>query len=119
MVVEDEPQVAALMAELLAGWGLQVVSMHDPVAARDWLDEPANTIDLLLTDHTMPQMTGLQLAQHATASRPALPVLLYTGDPETEDTTVLRRLGVRALVRKPVEPQALRALLQRWLGEAR
>ncbi|HSC00533.1 MAG TPA: PAS domain S-box protein, partial [Burkholderiaceae bacterium] len=115
MVVEDEPQVGELMAELLAGWGLQVVSMHDPLAAREWLEDRANTIDLLLTDHTMPQMTGLQLAQHATAARPTLPVLLYTGEPETEETAALHRHGVRALLRKPIEPQALRALLQRWL----
>jgi CheY-like chemotaxis protein len=119
MVVEDEPQVGALMAELLASWGLQVVSMHDPLAARDWLDEPTNTIDLLITDHTMPQMTGMELAQRVSVSRPALPVLLYTGDPGTEETEVLRRHGVRALVRKPVDPQALRVLLQRWLGAPR
>ena len=116
MVVEDEPQVGAVMAELLAGWGLQVVSMHDPLKARDWLAQPANELDLLLTDHTMPQMTGLQLAQHASTVRPALPVLLYTGDPETEESAVLHRHGVRALLRKPVEPQALRTLLQRWLA---
>ncbi|MCC7284627.1 MAG: PAS domain S-box protein [Burkholderiaceae bacterium] len=115
VLVEDEPQVGAMMAELLTGWGLQVVSMTDPLAARDWLLEPANIVDLLITDHTMPQMTGLQLAQHATQARPALPVLLYTGDPETHEAAVLQRHGVRALLRKPIETQALRAQLQRWL----
>ncbi|MCG3189679.1 MAG: Sensor histidine kinase RcsC [Burkholderiaceae bacterium] len=115
LVVEDEPQVGAMMAELLGGWGLQVVSMGDALAARDWLLEPANAVDLLITDHTMPQITGLQLAQLATQVRPTLPVLLYTGDPETEEAAVLQRHGVRALLRKPIEPRTMLALLQRWL----
>jgi CheY-like chemotaxis protein len=43
-------------------------------------------------------------------------VLLYTGDPATEDNEALRRHGVRSLLRKPVDPQSLRLFLQRWLA---
>jgi CheY-like chemotaxis protein len=84
--------------------------------ALQWLDDAGNELDVLITDHTMPRMTGLQLAQRVAASRPQLPVLLYTGDPATEDNEALRRHGVRSLLRKPVDPQALRLYLQRWLA---
>ncbi|HEU5296548.1 MAG TPA: PAS domain S-box protein [Burkholderiaceae bacterium] len=116
MVVEDEPAVADLMVELLDTWGLDVVLMRDPLEAQRWLDDATHALDLLITDHTMPRMTGMQLAQHMSATRPTLPVLLYTGCPDTQDTDVLRRHGVQALLRKPVDPQALRASLQRWLS---
>jgi PAS domain S-box-containing protein len=116
MVVEDETAVGELMTEMLDGWGLQVVLMRDPLAAREWLDEPSHALDLLITDHTMPRLTGLELARHVSAMRPELPVLLYSGDPAIEDNEALRRQGVRALLRKPVEPQALRLCLQRWLS---
>jgi PAS domain S-box-containing protein len=115
MVVEDEPAVGELMTEMLDGWGLQVVLMRDPLEAREWLDDPSHALDLLVTDHTMPRLTGLELARHVSATRPELPVLLYSGDPAIEDNEALRRNGVRALLRKPVEPQQLRLCLQRWL----
>jgi PAS domain S-box-containing protein len=115
MVVEDETMVGDFMAELLSGWGLDVVLQRDPLQAAAWLDEPANALDLLVTDHTMPQMTGLALAQHAAAVRPGLPVLLYTGNAAGVDKDEAQRHGVRAVLRKPVDPPALRATLRRCL----
>ncbi|HYN61315.1 MAG TPA: PAS domain S-box protein, partial [Rubrivivax sp.] len=63
MVVDDESMVGDFMAELLEGWGLQVVLHRDPLQALAWLEQPAQTLDLLITDQTMPQLSGLQLAQ--------------------------------------------------------
>ncbi|HET9977011.1 MAG TPA: PAS domain S-box protein [Burkholderiaceae bacterium] len=116
MLVEDEPMVAALMRELLEGWGLEVVAPADARAAAQWFDDPAHDVDLLLTDLTMPQMTGLDLAHHVGVMRPDLPVLLYSGDAEGVDDDALRRAGVRARIDKPVDPPRLKALLRRWLA---
>jgi PAS domain S-box-containing protein len=115
MVVEDEAMVGDFMAELLTGWGLQVVSQRDPLAALAWLEDPANPIDLLITDQTMPQLTGLALAQRVNSLRPALPILLYSGNAEGFDSAELERNGVRCALRKPVDAEALRALVERWL----
>ncbi|MBN8509763.1 MAG: PAS domain S-box protein, partial [Burkholderiales bacterium] len=80
LVVDDEAMVGDFMAELLGGWGLQVQVERGPQAALDWLADPRHEVELLITDQTMPQLTGLQLAQRAVALRPELPVLLYTGN---------------------------------------
>jgi CheY-like chemotaxis protein len=117
MVVEDEPMVAAFMRELLEGWGLDVVVPPDALAAVRWFDDPANDVDLLITDLTMPQLNGLDLAHHAAVLRPDLPVLLYSGDADAVDADALRRAGVRAVLGKPVDPPALRSSLRRWLRE--
>ena len=85
MVVDDEAMVGDFMAELLEGWGLQVVLQRDPLQALAWLEQPGQTLDLLITDQTMPQLSGLQLAQRAASLRPGLPVLLYTGNAEGID----------------------------------
>jgi DNA-binding NtrC family response regulator len=119
MVVEDETMVGDFMAELLSGWGLDVVLRRDPLLAAAWLDDPANALDLLVTDQTMPQMTGLALAQHAAAVRPGLPVLLYTGDTAGIDSDEAQRHGVCAVLRKPVDAPALRATLRRCLQARR
>jgi PAS domain S-box-containing protein len=114
LLVEDEAMVGAFMAELLSGWGLQVDLCIDPREAERRLATSA-AIDLLLTDQTMPGMTGLALAERAAALRPGLPVLLYTGFGEGLDETDLTRSGVRTLLRKPVDREALRAALREAL----
>jgi CheY-like chemotaxis protein len=112
MVVEDEPMVGAFMAELLGGWGLEVVLQHDPLQAAAWLADAAQPLDLLITDQTMPRLTGLELARQAHAQRPALPIVLYTGNAGALPADDLLRDGVQAVLNKPVMPAELRAALQ-------
>jgi PAS domain S-box-containing protein len=118
MVVDDEAMVGDFMAELLEGWGLQVVLLRDPLQALAWLEQPGQALDLLITDQTMPQLSGLQLAQRAGSLRPGLPVLLYTGNAEGIDAEQAKRHGVCGVLRKPVDAEALQALMQRCLGKA-
>jgi PAS domain S-box-containing protein len=116
LLVEDEAMVGDFMAELLDGCGLQVVLLRDPLAALAWLEDGAHAADLLVTDQTMPHMTGLELARRARALRPGLAVIVYTGNTESLDEAMLERAGVRELLRKPVDPDALRAALQQALA---
>jgi CheY-like chemotaxis protein len=115
MVVEDDPMVGEFMAELLGGWGLEVLLLPDPLVAATWIEDRDNALDLLITDQTMPGLNGLELSQRASAARPGLPVLLYTGNADVADAAETRARGVRAVLRKPLEPDMLRALLQRWI----
>jgi DNA-binding NtrC family response regulator len=117
LLVEDEPVVSAFMQDLLCAWGLQVVLDRDPVTAARRLAEPDQAFALLLTDQTMPGMTGLSLAQIATRLRPGLPVLLYTGNSAGIEAQDLADAGVSALLRKPFDATTLRALLADLLAE--
>jgi PAS domain S-box-containing protein len=116
MVVDDETMVGDFMAELLEGWGLQVVLQRDPLQALAWLQQPGEALDLLITDQTMPQLSGLQLAEQAAGLRPGLPVLLYTGNAEGIDAERAKPHGVCGVLRKPVDAEALHALMQRCLA---
>ncbi|MFL6694386.1 MAG: PAS domain S-box protein [Ramlibacter sp.] len=116
LLVEDEPIVSGFMQDLLCGWGLQVVLDRDPVAAARRLAAPHEAFSLLLTDHTMPGMTGLSLARIATRLRPGLPVLLYTGNAADIGAQELADAGVTAVLRKPFDAPALRNLLAELLG---
>src|SRR5262245_14090983 len=79
LLVEDDPLVGECMNELISAWGLEVALVQDPRAAARRLEGDEH-FDLLLTDQTMPGMTGLALARLARQHRPHLPVLLYTGN---------------------------------------
>jgi CheY-like chemotaxis protein len=115
LLVEDEAMVAAFMSELLAGWGFEVVHCDDPLDVEQLLARGV-AFDVVLTDQTMPGLTGLELAERLATAWPELPVLLYSGFGEGIDAAELRRSGVRALLRKPIEPEALRSALAESLG---
>ena len=115
LVVEDDPMVGDFLVERLGGWGLQVQLQRDPVAAADWLAEPAHALDLLITDQTMPQLTGLQLAGRVHAQRPALPIVLISGNADAIAAAELAAAGVRRALPKPIDAQRLRAALEALL----
>jgi len=115
LLVEDEAMVSVYMVELLTGWGLEVVAHQDPHAAAERLAGP-EPFDLLLTDQTMPGMTGLALCAFAKARRPSLPVLVYTGNASEMSSAELGRCGARALLRKPIDAAQLRTLVSETLS---
>ena len=75
----------------------------------------ARRFDLVITDQTMPRMTGIELARELLAIRPELPVILYTGYADGVMDAQIDAAGVRAMMRKPVEPAQLLALLRAHL----
>jgi CheY-like chemotaxis protein len=107
LVVEDERLVAEFMGELLKTWGLKVTVKTSPVEAYELVASDPGRFDLMITDQTMPKLTGLELACRVTAVRPELPVILYTGYSENLEQDQLARCGVCALIRKPLDPAAL------------
>jgi len=118
LLVEDEAMVGAFMTELLGGWGLAVVRASDGIDAERRLADGETRIDVVLTDQTMPGMTGLALAARSRELRPDVPVLLYTGFGEGLDEADVARSGVRAVLRKPVDRVVLHAALSRALAPA-
>jgi CheY-like chemotaxis protein len=112
LVADDEEGIRELLEELLGSWGLEVGAHADGAAARDALASEPDAWDLVLTDNMMPRLTGMQLAKLATRMRPGIPVILCTGYGEELEPRALEAAGVRALLRKPVEPEELREALR-------
>jgi PAS domain S-box-containing protein len=118
LVVDDEETIRDFMADLLGGWGLEVTALGDGAAARDAVAAEPRRYDLVITDHTMPQVTGLALARELARLRPGLPVFLYTGYGEDLSPEALREACVTRLVRKPIEPAQFFPLLAAHLPSA-
>jgi PAS domain S-box-containing protein len=117
LVVDDEETIREFMGELLAGWGLEVAVQPDGAAALEAFRADPSRYDLVITDQTMPQLTGLALARELSRLRPGLPVILYTGYAEDLSPRDLREAGVLKLMRKPIEPAQFFPLLAsqlRW-----
>ncbi|HET9764817.1 MAG TPA: PAS domain S-box protein [Casimicrobiaceae bacterium] len=116
-VIDDEGSVSRFMQDLLAHWGLTVTAFSHPRDALEAL-ESGSRFDLVLTDQAMPEMTGLDFARAARALCPALPFVLYTGYGEGITSIDLERAGIAALVRKPIEPSELLAVIGEQLQAA-
>jgi PAS domain S-box-containing protein len=112
LLVDDEESVLGFMRELLQSWGLDVVAVRQSPAARDLLAADGPALDLLLTDQTMPELSGVDLAHAAQSLRPDLPVLLYSGHADLIDVEALKQTGIRRVLRKPLEPAQLRSAIE-------
>lgn len=106
-VVDDEAAVAGYLAELLADWGYRARTFTDPGEAAAALEAAPQEIDALITDQTMPGLTGLELGLLARHFKPGLPVLLCTGFSDSIDQEQARQLGFHHFFTKPLVTREL------------
>ena len=118
LLVDDEPQIAKLGVRSLGGLGFSVVSTTSSQEALEMFSADPARFDVLVTDQTMPAMTGDVLAQKLLRIRPDLPVVLTTGFSETMTEERCREIGIRELVMKPSTAAELGAAIRRALDSA-
>jgi signal transduction histidine kinase len=116
LVVDDDALAGEFLRERLEDWGLSVGLAQDPRDALASIAQSPQAIDVLVTDLTMPHLSGLQLALQATRLRADLPVLLISGDLSAVEPARQREFGVAATLSKPLDPVALFAALRQLLG---
>jgi CheY-like chemotaxis protein len=104
LLVDDEMQVLELMEMALIRAGFEPEAYGNPVKALERLREEPDGFDLVLTDQTMPNMTGTMLADAIQDLRPDLPVLMATAYPAGLSNLPAVVAGVLA---KPFEPEDL------------
>ena len=111
LIVDDEVDVRLLLLLTISNenHGLQVVgeaaSGHEAISLRRELD-----VDVVVLDHRMPGLTGLETARAMLAEEPTLPILLYSAFTDDRMTAEAREIGVRACVPKGDAPQLIAAL---------
>jgi len=117
LVVDDEPLVMGLISEVLEGHGYAVVGYTDSRQALAWARSPEARFDLLVTDQTMPGLTGVELARELLAMRPMLPVVLCTGFSENVDARVAAAMGIRHFFSKPIPLERLVAAVDTLIND--
>jgi CheY-like chemotaxis protein len=80
------------------------------------MDTDSGEFDIVITDQTMPGLTGTELARQLMSVRPDIPIILYSGFAEGIDDAALRQGGIREFFRKPVDTDRLRQTLARLLN---
>jgi len=84
LVVDDDPLLRLGIVSMLRDLGYRVIAVQDPLRALPMVHQGLG-VDLLITDYSMPGMTGVELARRMSQERPGLQVLIMTGHQQLED----------------------------------
>ncbi len=103
LVVDDEESLASMMQQRLTRLGYDVVAHHDSLAALAEFRTASTPFNLVITDQTMPKLTGTDLAAEVARLHAHTPVIICTGSVGTLSKTELQCPEVRTWVSKPVD----------------
>ena len=112
LFVDDEESMVNLNRQRLERLGYQVKSTTKPLEALEWFKADPGQFDAIITDMTMPRMTGDRLAAEVLKIRPHMPVIICTGYSERMSAKKAEALGVRKYIEKPIDARNLAAVLR-------
>ncbi len=112
LYVDDDEVMVLMVQRLLERAGHQVLACSDAQQALNLLRDPAETVDLLITDFNMPEMSGLDLCRQTRSLRPQLPMAISSGYISERLRAEAEALGVQALLKKENTLDELPGLVQ-------
>jgi len=116
LLVDDELDLAHIGKLMLQRLGYRVISRTNATKALDLFKRESGRFDLLITDMSMPQMSGLALVQEARILKPDLPVIICTGYNERLARTDIRSVNINAVVFKPLRLDEIARVIRQVLN---
>ena len=102
LFIDDENILVEMGTTMLEGLGYEVTGCTDSTEALNLFHNDPERFDVIITDQTMPGMTGIDLARRILLIKPGIPVILCTGYSNLVDETLAKSYGVKAFAMKPV-----------------
>ncbi|MEW5913421.1 MAG: PAS domain S-box protein [Thermodesulfobacteriota bacterium] len=118
LLVDDEPALAEVGRLALETLGYRVTALSSSPEALERFQAQPEAFDLVITDYTMPQMTGAALAQELIKIRPDIPIIMCSGFSGQFSPQQAREMGIRRLLLKPLVSRELAVAVRRVLDEA-
>jgi signal transduction histidine kinase/CheY-like chemotaxis protein len=115
LLVDDEETLVRMSGEILESLGYRVTSFTRSMDALNAFQAGPGNYDLVITDMTMPEMTGTRLARRMLEIRPDLPLVLCTGFSEAIDKREAKKLGFSEYIMKPVATGELARVVRKAL----
>jgi len=117
MIVDDEPAISEMVKSMLENFGYKADIYKTGLAAIEAFEQQPDKYDLLLSDLTMPQMTGLDLADQLHKKNPKLPVIIMTGFGDSLTVPTLEHYGIKRVIAKPVGVKELATTVRKVLDK--
>lgn len=119
LFVDDEAPLAQLGHDMLDRLGYRVEMCTSSTTALERFQATPDSFDLVITDQTMPKMSGEVLTRALRRIRPNIPIILCTGFSHVVDATKAQELGIDAFLLKPLVIRDLAQTIRQVLGKAR
>ena len=117
LFIDDEEMLADLGQNLLEMIGYTVTVTLNSLEALDIFRSDPQAFDLVITDMTMPGLTGKELARELIAVRPDIPIIICTGFSEQINEKQARETGIRGYIMKPYTVNSLNTTIRKALAE--
>ncbi len=117
LFVDDEELLTTMGKVILERLGYHVTTRQSSIDALTTFQNDPNAFDLIITDQTMPGMTGSDLSRRMLQLRPNLPIILCTGYSNVIDEQTAKSLGIREYAMKPLRKSAIGKLIRKVLDE--
>jgi PAS domain S-box-containing protein len=119
LIIDDELVIVTMLAQTLTNYGYIIDSFTDPLAAWQTFRNNPKDYDLILTDMTMPGMTGEELVGKIVHLRPNIPIILCSGYSYSLDQDSVRAIGIHQFIPKPINITTLAATVRKLLDAAK
>lgn len=106
-LVDDEEAIATMIQTVLEAYDCQVTTFVDSQFALLHFRENKEQYDLVITDQTMPKLTGAELSKEILDIRPDIPIIMCTGHSEKVDKNNAQAIGIKAYMPKPIKNKEL------------
>lgn len=117
ILVDDEEQVVQVTGEIMKNLGYGVVGKTSPQEALELFSASPDDFDLVLTDLTMPGLTGLELSRRIKCIRADIPIVLFTGYSDLVSKEEAKEAGIDEYCMKPISMRDLSNVLLKFLGK--
>ncbi len=117
LVVDDEPSIVQLLKRILERLGYEVDGRTSGIEALELFKAKPDQFDLVITDMTMPHITGYQLSRQLIEIRPDIPIVLCTGFHEKVSDRASKEIGIREVVMKPILQDVLSQTIRKVLDD--
>jgi two-component system, cell cycle sensor histidine kinase and response regulator CckA len=117
LFVDDEESMVYVARNRLERLGYQVEAKTSPDEALNLFRDIPNQFDMVITDMSMPEMTGDRFVQEILKIRPDIPTILCTGYSEKIDKQKAKEMGIRQYIEKPIKRSVLAKMVRKILDE--
>lgn len=119
LVIDDEAFIVKILVAFLQQLGYQARSTTCGFEALQMFLELKDQISLVILDHTMPDISGAELAAKLRSVRPGLPIIMFSGYGEEEMRRDTKDVGITAFMRKPITHDQLAVTVRKALDANR
>jgi len=111
LLIDDEPMVLDMCNETLLTMGYRVTPCERSREALTIVKRNPEAFDLVITDNTMPEMSGIELSDEILSVRPDIPIIVITGD-LVNNVSDFKKTGIRAYIQKPFDQREIQTVIR-------